>query len=178
MSRRVSRLLSFTSTQKHSTWNTNCIRSGQYWCGGHSRRYWRSKIERIIGVLQTLFDRYWIGERKTESLQLCHVIFRHSFLQRQFGICIPILLWVGMYLVIWWNSTQKGTYLGSAEKKAHIKLYYNKWHHFNSFAFVLFANWLGLVCKIFTCLFNTLSEMFWQYRTVCRGSTTTRRKKS
>ena len=50
--------------------------------GGYSGRYWRSKIERRIGILQTLFDRYWKGEWKTQSLQLCNVILRHFFVQR------------------------------------------------------------------------------------------------
>ena len=57
-------LLCFTSTEKYSTWTTNGIRSEQYWWGGHSGRCWRSKFERRIGILQTLFDRYWNGEWK------------------------------------------------------------------------------------------------------------------
>ena len=54
MLRRNFRLLCFTSTQKHSTWNTNGIRSKQYSCGWYSGRCWWSKFERRIGILQTL----------------------------------------------------------------------------------------------------------------------------
>ena len=72
---RISRLLCFTSTQKHTTWNTSWTRSEHYWCGGHSGRCWRAKFKRRIGILQILFDRYWNGEWKTESSTLpCHVL--------------------------------------------------------------------------------------------------------
>ena len=54
---RISRLLCFTSTPKLSTWNTNWVRSEQYWCGGHSGRFWRSKFKRRVGILQRLFDK-------------------------------------------------------------------------------------------------------------------------
>ena len=59
--------------KKTSTRPTNWIRSEQFWCGGYSERRWRSKFERRIGILQTLFDRYWNGEWKTQSSFLsCH----------------------------------------------------------------------------------------------------------
>ena len=45
---RISRLLCCTSLQKHSTWNTNWIRSEQYWCGGHSGRCWRSGLRKEL----------------------------------------------------------------------------------------------------------------------------------
>ena len=63
---KLSPFLCFTSTQKHSTWNTNWIRSEQYWCGGYSGRCWRSKFERRIGILQTVFGRYGNGEWKAQ----------------------------------------------------------------------------------------------------------------
>ena len=88
MSSRISRLLCFTSTQKQSTWNTKRIWSEQYWCGGNSGRCGQSKVEKWMGILQTLFDRYWNGKWKTQSLQLCHVILRHFFGQRWNGLCI------------------------------------------------------------------------------------------
>ena len=44
MSPRISWLLCFTSTQKHSTWNTNWIWNEQYWCGGHSGRFYDQSL--------------------------------------------------------------------------------------------------------------------------------------
>ena len=41
--------------------------------------------------MQTLFDRYRNGKWKAQSLQLCHVILRHVFVQRQIGLCIQKL---------------------------------------------------------------------------------------
>ena len=73
MSRRISRLLCFTSTQKHSTWNTKWVRSEQYWCGGHSGRCWRSKFERKIGIVQTFWQKLkWRMENTEYSTLPCH----------------------------------------------------------------------------------------------------------
>ena len=70
MFQRVFWLLCFKSTQKHSTWNTNWIRSEQNWCRGHSGICWRCKLERRNGILQTLFGRFWNGDWKTQSSTL------------------------------------------------------------------------------------------------------------
>ena len=88
MSCRISRLWCSASTQKQLTWNTNRTRSEQNSCGRNSRRCWRSKFEIKIGVLQTLFDRYWYGEWKTQSIQLRHVILRHASAKQHTGLSI------------------------------------------------------------------------------------------
>ena len=76
------RVLCFTSSQKRSKWNTFWIRSKRCGFGEHSGKCWRSNFETRIGNLQTLFDRYWNRELKTQSLQIYHVILRHAFAQR------------------------------------------------------------------------------------------------
>ena len=80
---RISRILRFTSTSKHSTRVAEGFRNKRFECGTHCGRCWGLQVERSVAFLSTFLSGFRTWKSETQGIQL---FFREP--QRRNYICI------------------------------------------------------------------------------------------
>ena len=99
-------------------------------------------------------DIHWVKKDLCKDLSMCNSLVMFNVILKclnTWATSFPtflsyskILQWVGMILVIWWNSSQKRKIIFLSLEECSYQDFSNKGFLYNSFAFVLFATWASL----------------------------------